>query len=351
MKFTAQQIASFLSGEIEGDPLVSVKNFTKIEDGQPDTLTFLANPKYTPYIYTTKASIVLVNKDFVPEQPIQVTLIRVENAYESLAKLMTLATESKERKTGIEAIVSIDATAVLGEDVYVGNFSYIGKQVLIGDHTQIYPQVFIGDNVTIGSNCILYPGVKVYNDCIIGENCIFQSGVIIGGDGFGFAPTESGTFNKIPQIGNVIIEDNVEIGANSTVDRSTMGSTFIRRGVKLDNHIQVAHNVEIGENTVIAAQTGIAGSTKIGKNCMIGGQVGFSGHIHIADGIQIGAQAGISNSLTVNTSPYMGTPALPFKTFARANVIFKKLPELYAEVSKLRKELEELKNSNKNNQI
>lgn len=349
MKFTAQQIASYLSGEIEGDPLVSVKNFTKIEDGQPETLTFLANPKYTPYIYTTKASIVLINKDFVPEHPISATLIRVENAYACLAKLMTLVAESKGKKTGIESMASIDNTAVIGKDVYIGDFSYIGKQVVIGDNTQIYPQVFIGDEVIIGSNCIFYPGVKIYESCVIGDNCILQAGVIIGGDGFGFAPTEAGTFNKIPQIGNVIIEDNVEIGANSTVDRSTMGSTFIRCGVKLDNHIQVAHNVEIGENTVIAAQTGIAGSTKIGKNCMIGGQVGFSGHIHIADGIQIGAQSGISNSLTDSSTPYMGTPGIPFKTFARSNAIYKKLPDLYTEVLKLRKELEALKNSNKTN--
>jgi UDP-3-O-[3-hydroxymyristoyl] glucosamine N-acyltransferase len=349
MKFTAQQIASYLSGEIEGDTLVSVKNFTKIEDGQPETLTFLANPKYTPYIYTTKASIVLVNKDFVPEHPVSATLIRVENAYACLAKLMTLVAESKEKKTGIESMASIDATAVLGKDIYIGDFSYIGKHVIIGNNTQIYPQVFIGDEVIIGSNCILYPGVKIYESCVIGDNCILQAGVIIGGDGFGFAPTEAGTFNKIPQIGNVIIEDNVEIGANSTVDRSTMGSTFIRRGVKLDNHIQVAHNVEIGENTVIAAQTGIAGSTKIGKDCMIGGQVGFSGHIHIADGIQIGAQSGISNSLTDNSTPYMGTPAISFRIFARANAIYKKLPDLYAEVLKLRKELDAFKNSNKTN--
>ena len=349
MKFTAQQIASFLSGEIEGDPLVSVKNFSKIEDGQPETLTFLANPKYTPYIYSTKASIVLVNKDFISEQPVPstLTLIRVENAYACLAKLMTLATESKARKTGIGSTASIDETAELGKNTYVGEFCYIGKQTQIGDNTQIYPQVYIGDEVKIGSNCILYPGVKIYDDCVIGNNCILQAGVIIGSDGFGFAPSDLGTYQKIPQIGNVVIEDDVEIGSNSTVDRSTMGSTIIRRGVKLDNLIQVAHNVEIGENTVIAAQVGIAGSTSIGKNCMIGGQVGFAGHIHIADGIQIGAQSGIPNSLTDNSTPYLGTPALPVKNFARSHVIYKKLPDLSIEVSRLRKELEKLKNSNK----
>ncbi|MEA4839512.1 MAG: UDP-3-O-(3-hydroxymyristoyl)glucosamine N-acyltransferase [Bacteroidales bacterium] len=343
MEITAKQLASYLSGEIEGNPDVSVNNISKIEEGQPGTLTFLANPKYAPYIYTTKASIVLVNKNFIPEQTIHATLIRVENAYQCLAQLLTLINQSKPRKSGIGSLVSIDPTAVLGENLYVGDFTCIGKNSKIGNDTQIYPHVYIGDQVKIGTNCILYPGIKIYDDCIIGNNCILQAGVIIGGDGFGFAPKETGDYQKIPQIGNVVIEDDVEIGANTTVDRATMGSTIVHRGVKLDNLIQVAHNVEVGENTVIAAQTGIAGSTKIGKNCMVGGQVGFSGHIHIADGIQIGAQSGISNNLTDHSTPYMGYPAIPARQFAKASVIYKNLPELSFEVSKLRKEMEELK--------
>lgn len=348
MEYTAKQLASYLSGEIEGNPDVSVNNISKIEEGEPGTLTFLANPKYAPFIYTTKASIVLVNKDFVPEQPIEATLIRVENSYQCLAKLLALVEQGKSPKTGICSPVSIEETAVLGENLYIGSFACIGKKSKIGDNTQIYPHVFIGDGVKIGSNCILYPGVKIYDDCIIGNNCIFQAGAIIGGDGFGFAPKSSGDYQKIPQIGNVIIEDDVEIGANTTVDRATMGSTIVRHGVKLDNMIQVAHNVEIGENTVIAAQTGIAGSTKLGKNCMIGGQVGFAGHIHIADGVQIGAQSGIGHNLTDNSTPYLGTPAYSAKQFARAHVVIKNLPDLSREVSKLRKELEELKKSKNN---
>lgn len=347
MKFTAQQLASYLSGEIEGNPDVSVSNLSKIEEGQPGTLTFLANPKYSSFIYTTKASIVLVNKDFIPESPIEATLIRVENAYECLAKLLTLVDQAKKRKTGICSPVAIDSTATLGDNIYVGSFACIGENSTIGNGSQIYPHVYIGDRVSVGADCILYPGVKIYDDCVIGNNCILQAGAIIGGDGFGFAPKGTGEYQKIPQIGNVIIEDDVEIGANTTVDRSTMGSTIVHRGVKLDNMIQVAHNVEIGENTVIAAQVGIAGSTKIGKNCMIGGQVGFSGHIHIADGIQIGAQSGIANNLTDNSTPYMGYPAIPVKQFARASVVHKHLPELSIEISRLRKEIEELKNSKK----
>jgi UDP-3-O-[3-hydroxymyristoyl] glucosamine N-acyltransferase len=343
MEFTAQQIASYLSGEIVGDPTITVNNLSKIEEGEPGTLTFLGNLKYLPYIYTTKASIVLVNKDFTPEHPISATLIRVEEPYQCLAKLLSLVEQSKGRKTGIDAIVSIDPTAVLGENIYVGSFSYIGIQSSIGENSQIFPHVYIGDGVKIGSNCILYPGTKIYDGCIIGNNCILQAGVIIGGDGFGFAPKGSGEYDKIPQIGNVIIEDDVEIGANSTIDRATMGSTIVRKGVKLDNLIQVGHNVEIGENTVIAAQTGIAGSTKIGKNGMIGGQVGFAGHLHVADGIRIGAQSGIPNSLPDSSTPYMGTPVVPMKIFAKSSVVIKKLPELYTEISKLRKELEELK--------
>ncbi|MDP4278452.1 MAG: UDP-3-O-(3-hydroxymyristoyl)glucosamine N-acyltransferase, partial [Bacteroidota bacterium] len=284
MTYTAQQIASYLSGTVEGDASVVVTNFSKIEEGSEGTLTFLANPKYTPFIYSTKASIVLVNNDFVAEQPISATLIRVENAYECLAKLLNLVSSSRKEKTGIDTKAAIDPSAKLGKDIFVGSFCYIGEGSEIGDNTKLYPQVYIGDHVRIGSNCILYPGVKVMDGCLIGNNCIFQSSAVIGGDGFGFAPKSSGEYEKIAQIGNVIIEDDVEIGANTTIDRATMGSTIIRKGVKLDNLIQVGHNVEIDENTVAAAQVGFAGSTRIGKNCMIGGQCGFAGHLHIADG-------------------------------------------------------------------
>jgi len=347
MKFSAKQIAAFLSGEIEGNPDVSVNNLSKIEEGEAGTLTFLANPKYTPYIYTTKASIVLVNKDFVPEQPIPATLIRVDNAYQCLAQLLQLVSDAKNTKKGIDPQTSIAQTAKLGENLYIGAFAVIGENSTIGDNSRLYPNVFVGDNVRIGSNCTLHAGVKICDDCVIGDNCILQPGVVIGADGFGFAPQDSGNYKKIPQIGNVIIEENVEIGANTTVDRATMGSTIIRKGVKLDNLIQIAHNVEIGSNTVMAAQCGVAGSSKIGKDCMIGGQVGISGHIRIADGAQIGAQSGVPNSLLETSVPFMGTPAINHKKFARSYTIFKQLPELNLEVSKLRKEVDALQNSQK----
>lgn len=344
MEFTAKQIADYLSGAIEGDETIKVNNFSKIEDGKPGTLSFLSNLKYEQYIYETKASVVLVNKDFHPEKEIKATLIRVDNAYECLAKLLTLATQAIPPKKGIENPSSIDPSVKTGKDIYVGKFTYISKNCVIGNNTQIYPQVFIGENVKIGDNCIIYPGVKIYHDCIVGNNCILQGGCVIGGDGFGFAPNENGGYDKIPQMGNVILEDNVEICANTTIDRATMGSTFIRKGVKLDNLIQVAHNVEIGENTVMAAQTGVAGSTKIGKHCMVGGQCGFAGHIHIGDNMQFGAQSGIANSANDSSTPYLGYPAIPSRNFAKSNVIFKKLPDLYKEISRLRNELDELKN-------
>ena len=343
MTYTAKQLADFLSGTVEGDDSIVISTFSRIEEGVPGSLTFLANPKYTHHIYETHASVVLVNNDFVPEQPLKATLIRVENAYTCLAKLLELAAGAKKTKTGIDALTSIDPTATLGANPYVGSFSYIGINTVIGDNVQIYPQVYIGDNVRIGHNCLLYPGVKILDDTIIGDNCIFQAGAVVGGDGFGFAPKSAGDFQKIAQVGNVVIEDDVEIGANTTIDRATMGSTIIHKGVKLDNLIQVAHNVEIGTDTVAAAQVGFAGSTKVGAHCMIGGQVGFAGHIHIADGIQIGAQSGVPNSLTDASTPYLGTPAMPAKTFARASAVYKKLPELYPEISALRKEVEALK--------
>jgi len=343
MEFTAKQIASFLSGEIEGNPDVSVHTLSKIEEGAPGSLTFLSNPKYTAFIYTTLASIVLVNRDFIAEQPIDATLIRVDDAYQSLAVLLTMVSQAKAAKTGIDPQTSIAASANLGENLYVGAFSVIGKNSSIGDNTQLHEQVFIGDGVSIGSNCVLFQGVKIMDDCVIGHHCILQPGAIIGADGFGFAPQNGGDYQKIPQIGNVILEDNVEIGANTTIDRATMGSTVIRKGVKLDNLIQVGHNVEIGENTVIAAQTGIAGSTKVGKSCMIGGQVGMAGHIRVADGAMIGAQSGISNSMLDVSHPVFGTPAINHKKFARSFAIYKQLPDLNLEIGMLRKEIEALK--------
>lgn len=343
MEFTAKQIASFLSGEIEGDPDVSVHTLSKIEEGVPGSLSFLSNPKYTEYLYTTQASIVLVNRNFVAEQPVNSTLIRVDDAYQSLAVLLTMVSQAKGSKKGIDPQTSIAASATLGENMYVGPYTVIGENTQIGNNTQLHAQVYVGDGVRIGSDCILYQGVKIMDDCVIGNGCILQPGAIIGSDGFGFAPQGSGDYQKIPQIGNVVLEDNVEIGSNTTIDRATMGSTVIRKGVKLDNLIQVGHNVEIGANTVIAAQSGIAGSTKVGKNCMIGGQVGMAGHLHIADGAMIGAQSGISNSIVDTSHALFGTPAINNKKFARSFAIYKQLPEMNIELGKLRKELEALK--------
>ena len=341
ISFTAEQIATVLNGIIEGDSSVEVNNFSKIEDGKPGTLTFLANPKYTHYIYTTEASIVLVNNDFVAEHPIKATLIRCFNAYASLAILLDMVEKSKPQKTGIEPMVHIASNAKLGEDVYVGAFTYIDSNVQIGNKTKIYPQVYIGENVTIGDNTIIYPGVKIYHGCSVGSNCILHAGVIVGSDGFGFAP-ENGAYKKIPQMGIVIIEDDVEIGANTTIDRAVMDATIIHKGVKLDNLIQIAHNVEVGENTVMAAQVGISGSTKIGKHCMFGGQVGLGGHITIGDNANIGAQAGIISNVKANAK-IIGAPAMPVRDFFRSSVVFPKLPDMYKQLAKLQKEMEELK--------
>ena len=283
MEFSAQQIADFLQGIVEGDNTIKVNDVSKIEEGRPGTLTFLSNPKYTPYIYDTKASIVLVNKDFTPEKEIKATLIRVNNAYECLAKLLQLVEAVKPKKVGISPLASIATSATIDENVYIGPFVVIGENTHIGNNTSIYPHTFIDDNCRIGNNCLIKAGVKIDRETIIGNNCILQHGVIIGGDGFGFAPQTDGTYNKLPQVGNVIIEDNVEIQANATIDRATIGSTIIRKGAKIDNLVQIAHNVEIGENTVMASQSGVAGSTKIGKQCIVAGQVGFAGHINIAD--------------------------------------------------------------------
>ncbi|MBF0648561.1 MULTISPECIES: UDP-3-O-(3-hydroxymyristoyl)glucosamine N-acyltransferase [Dysgonomonas] len=345
MSFTAEQIATVLNGTIEGDSSVVVSNFSRIEDGKPGTLTFLANPKYTHYIYSTDASIVLVNNDFVADQPVKATLIRCFNAYAALAILLDMVEKTKPQKSGIEAMSYIATNVKYGENIYVGAFAYIAENVLIGNNTKIYPQVYIGENVTIGDNTIIYPGAKVYQGCTIGNNCIIHAGAVIGSDGFGFAP-EDGIYKKIPQMGIVIIEDDVEIGANTTIDRAVMDATVVHRGVKLDNLIQIAHNVEIGENTVMAAQVGVSGSTKIGKHCVFGGQVGLGGHITIGDNSSVGAQSGIISNIE-SDSKILGSPAIPVKNFFKSSVVFPKLPDMYRQLAQLQKEVEELK-SNQN---
>ena len=340
MEFSAQQIAAFLNGTVEGNPEVTVKSFSKIEEGKPGTLTFLANPKYEHFIYSTKASIVLVNNDFTPTEQIPATLIRVENAYAALAILLNMV-EQQKQQTGIDSSAFIAPSASVGENCYIGHFAYVGKNTTIGKNCRIYPQAYIGDDVTIGDNCIIYPHVTIYDGCVIGNNNILHAGSVIGSDGFGFAP-EGDLYKKIPQLGNVVLEDDVEIGANTCVDRATMGATVVKRGVKLDNLVQVAHNVEIGSNTVIASQTGIAGSAKIGEWCMFGGQVGVAGHIKVGDRVNVGAQSGIPGN-TPSGVTLMGYPAIDPKQFARSSVIYKKLPEMYAELNSLKKEIENLK--------
>lgn len=341
VSFTAQQIATVLNGTIEGDPMVKVNSFSKIEEGKPGSLTFLANPKYTSYIYNTKASIVLVNNDFVADQPIEATLIRCFNAYAALAILLDMVEKSKPVKVGIESMCFIADDAEKGENIYVGAFSYIASNAKIGNNAKIHPQVYIGEGVTVGENTIIYPGVKIYPGCRIGNNCIIHAGAVIGSDGFGFAP-ENGVYKKIPQLGIVIIEDDVEIGANTTIDRAVMDATIIHKGVKLDNLIQIAHNVEVGENTVMAAQVGVSGSTKIGKHCMFGGQVGLGGHITVGDNANIGAQSGIISNVDADAK-ILGAPAIPVRDFFRSSVIFSKLPDMYRQLDKLQKELDQLK--------
>ena len=336
-------IAGFLNGEIVGNSDIKVNTIAKIEEGQPGALSFLANPKYEHYIYDTKSSIVLVNKSFVPSAHIGATLIKVENAYDAFASLLRLVDQARPRKKGIHPTAIIEATAKIGSDVYIGPYTYIGENCIIGDQCSVYPHVYIGDNTRLGSNCTINPGVKIYHDCIIGEGCIVHAGTVIGSDGFGFAPQSESEFMKIPQLGNVILEDHVEIGANVTIDRATMGSTIIRKGVKLDNLIQIAHNVEVGENTVMAAQTGISGSTKVGKNCMFGGQVGLAGHIKIANGTKIGAQGGILGDVKEENTAIIGSPAIEVKQFLRSSVIFKKLPDMKVKIDSLEKEIESLK--------
>ncbi len=327
MNFTASDIAGILHGEIEGDSEVVVSNLAKIEEGKSGTLTFLSNPKYTPYLYSTDSSMVIVDKSFIAEKDVSATLIRVEDSRMAFSTLLEFYNQVKMSKSGIEKPVFISESATYGKDPYIGAFAYIGENVKIGDNVKIYPNAYVGDNVIIGDNTTLFAGVKVYSESEIGSNCNIHSGTIIGSDGFGFAPNTTNEYSKIPQIGNVIIEDFVEIGSGTTVDRATLGSTIIKKGVKLDNQIQVAHNVEIGENTVIAAQSGIAGSTRIGKNCLIGGQVGFVGHIVIGDDVKIAAQSGISSGLPDGVT-VQGSPAMPISDFLKSYVYFRKLPEV-----------------------
>ena len=352
MKFTAAQIAGILEGEVVGNPLAEVYKLAKIEEGTEGSLTFLANPKYLNYIYTTKATITIVNNNFVTEQDLQTTFIKVEEAYKSFSKLLEYYNQVKLMKSGIEQPSVISENVTYGENLYLGSFCYIGKNVKIGDNVKIYsnsfsgdnvkiyPNSFIGDNVTIGDGTVLFAGARIYSESEIGKNCTIHSGTIIGSDGFGFAPQEDGTYSKVPQIGNVIIEDNVEIGACSTIDRATLGSTIIRKGVKLDNQIQIAHNVEIGENTVIASQTGVAGSTKIGKNCMIGGQVGIVGHITIGNNVRIQAQSGVGRNVK-DGEAIQGSPALPYGDFNKSYVHFKNLPKIVDDLHQLKKTINE----------
>ena len=340
MEFTAQQIAGLLDGEIVGNPETIVNKLCKIEEGEKQSLSFLANLAYEQYLYTTDASIVIVNKDLVLEKDVKstCTLIRVEDAYQCFAKLLETYDQIRNNKSGIDQQTSIADSATLGKDIYVGAFSYIGENVTIGNNVKIYPNSYIGDNTTVGDNTVINAGVKIYHDCIIGKDCTFHSGTIIGGDGFGFAPNSENEYNKVPQIGNVVIEDHVEIGANSCIDRATLGSTIIKKGVKIDNLVQIAHNVVIGEHSVIVSQVGIAGSTKIGKNCMIAGQVGIIGHLKIGDGVKIAAQSGVSRDIEDN-GIVQGSPAYSVRDYTRSYAIFKNLPTLNSRVNDIEKKL------------
>ena len=342
MDFRATDLAAFLKGEIIGNGDVRVSNVSKIEEGKEGTLAFLANPKYEHYIYETRASIVLVNKSFVPKKEIKATLIKVEDAYKAFASLLDLYVQAKGKlKAGIEQPSFIAENVKTGEDIFVGAFSYIGKNAQIGNNVKIFPQVFIGENVQIGDDCIIYAGVKIYDDTVIGNRCIIHSGVVIGSDGFGFAPTEDGSYKKIPQIGNAILEDDVEIGANTAIDRATMGATYIRKGAKIDNLVQIAHNCDIGQNTVFAAQVGIAGSTKVGHNCTFGGQVGLGGHITVGDRVTLGAQSGAVQNIK-DDQIMLGSPAIDIKVAMKAYVMLRRLPEIRNDLLQLRKEFDAL---------
>ena len=338
MKFTAAQIAGILEGTVDGNPEIEVSKLAKIEEGEAGTLTFLANPKYSPFIYKTQASITIVNNDFKVEQDLSTTLIRVEDAYKAFSKLLEYYNMIKLNKLGIESPSFISDSATYGEDIYLGAFAYLGENVVIGNNVKIYPNVYIGDNVTIGNDCVVFAGAKIYSESVIGNTVYIHSGAIIGADGFGFAPDEKGEYARVPQTGNVIIEDNVDIGAGTTIDRATLGSTIIRKGVKLDNQIQIAHNVEIGEHTAIAAQTGVAGSTKIGKHCLIGGQVGIAGHITIGNKVRVQAQSGIGRNVK-DGEALQGSPSFGYNDWSRSYVHFKNLPKIAQTVNQLEKKI------------
>ena len=342
MEFTAKQIADYLEGVVEGDANAKVKTFAKIEEGTPGAISFLANSQYEHYLYETASSIVLVNHDFQPEREVKTTLIRVKNAYEAIAKLLTLYQSTIQKREGIHPLACVAETAQVADGVYVGPFAYVGEHAVVGKGCQIYAGAVVEERAVIGEDCLLYPHASVYHDCKLGNRVTLHSGCVVGADGFGFAPGVEG-YEKIPQIGIVTIEDDVEIGANACVDRATMGSTVVHRGVKLDNLVQVAHNCEVGEHTVMSAQVGVAGSTKIGQWCMFGGQVGIAGHAVIGDRVLSGAQAGIAGSIRKGNVTVQGSPAIDAKNFMRSSVVFKHLPELQAEVDSLRKEIEELK--------
>ncbi len=335
MKFTAQQIADALQGTVDGDASVTVSTLSKIEEGKPGSLSFLANPAYEKYIYETNASLVIVNNNFKPEKKVSATLIRVNDAYMAFAQLLELYQQSKPQKTGISPKADIAPSASIGKNVYIGAFVVVGENSVVGDNCKIYPNTTLGDNVKVGNDTTLFAGVKIYDECIIGNSCTLHAGVVIGSDGFGFAPQQDSDFKKVPQIGNVVLEDKVEIGANTVIDRATMGSTIIKRGVKLDNLIQIAHNVVVGENTVIAAQTGIAGSTKIGKNCMFGGQVGIIGHLTIADEVKIAAQSGVGKTISEKGAILEGSPAFNARNFQKSYIHYRKLDSLVKRVNNL----------------
>src|SRR6056297_2008061 len=343
MEFTVQEIANILNGKVEGDPEIKIHGFSKIEEGKEGTLSFIANPKYTKYIYDTNASVVIVNNELSFTDAVKTTLIRVSDAYQSFAKLLHLADNHKIEEKGVSEKASISDKAKLGKDIFIADNVYIGKNTVIEDNVKILPNCYIGDHVIIKKNTLIFPGVKIYHNTQIGIDCIFHAGVVIGSDGFGFAPQTSNNYEKIPQVGNLIIEDQVEIGSNTCIDRATIGSTIIRKGVKLDNLIQVAHNVEIGENTVIAAQTGIAGSTKIGSNCMIGGQAGVTGHVKIADGTRAAAQTGIGGPVRKENTTLYGSPGFEYKKYQQSYVLFRKLPDLYKKINELENTIKELK--------
>lgn len=338
MEFSAEMIAGFLGGEVIGDKDATVSTIVRIEDGAAGGLAFLSNPKYEPYIYETKASIVIVNRSFEPSAAVSATMVRVDDAYGSFARILELYEANKPQPQGVSPMAAIHATATVGTDCYIGEFAVIAEGAQVGNGCRIYPQAYVGARVRLGSNVTLHPGAKIYEECVLGNNVTIHAGTVIGADGFGWAPDADGVYHRIPQIGNVVIEDNVDIGANSCVDRATMGSTVIAEGVKLDNLIQIGHNASVGKHTVIAAQSGVAGSSKVGAGCMFAGQVGISGHITIGDGVKLASKSGVSNNLPAGDAAYMGYPALPMMKFQRANAVFRNLPELSRDVSALLRE-------------